>query len=80
MKMLPQLPNAKTCPRDIAKKFSVEWVWYDTPLAFHQPWIGDKSPEQNIQVMRWCKYFLSHSLFILVFFIITHIRSFSIFY
>jgi hypothetical protein len=42
-----QLDDSKLPTTDVAKKFSVESVWYDAPLAYHQPheWHKDRMDE-----------------------------------
>ena len=34
---LMELDDSKLPGVDVAKKFSVESIWYDAPLAYHQP-------------------------------------------
>lgn len=45
--------TAKLAPVEVAKTFSVETVWYDTPLGYHQPfrWLSDG---QKKKVLEYC--------------------------
>lgn len=46
-------PEAKLPSQDVARTFSVETVWYDTPLGYHQPfrWLTDS---QKKKVLEYC--------------------------
>lgn len=45
--------TAKLASVEVAKTFSVETVWYDTPLGYHQPfrWLSDG---QKKKVLEYC--------------------------
>ncbi|RDL39734.1 uncharacterized protein BP5553_04074 [Venustampulla echinocandica] len=51
-KQLDGRPGANLPPADIAMKFSVETMWYDKPLGYHQPnvWQNDHMAE----IHKWC--------------------------
>lgn len=46
-------PDAKLPPQEVARTFSVETMWYDTPLGYHQPfrWLTDF---QKKKVLEYC--------------------------
>ncbi len=45
-------PGARLPPIGVAMKFSVETMWYDRPLGYHQPNIWQK--ERMGDIYKWC--------------------------
>lgn len=45
-------PGARLPPIDIAKTFSVESIWYDTPLGYQQ--VGKWQDDEMDKVNQWC--------------------------
>lgn len=45
-------PGANLPPLDVAMKFSVETMWYEKPLGFHQPNVWQK--DNMAEIYMWC--------------------------
>ncbi|KAG9238325.1 hypothetical protein BJ875DRAFT_451289 [Amylocarpus encephaloides] len=51
-KKIEEYPGSTLPESDVAVKFSVETLWYDKPLGFHQPDIWQK--EHMAEIYKWC--------------------------